>query len=368
MRLLFISDIESVHARRWASEMVHRGHKVTFLSVRPGELEGVKVLYYDPGDLPAPKWLKLIRHLWFILREWWLIRWGGFDIIHVHFLRADAIGWVATHHPRSVISVWGSDVRLVQEGGDPRRIGLRRRALEKAALVTATNQFLENRAKQLTPRIKRVEVVPFGVDLSRFNRSSWIPPSSNVVRFLSIKPRLLHTYGPDIAIRAMAKVVREFPNVRLTLVGSGETTYVQELKNLVHELNLEDHITFIEQVAFSEVPSIIAHTDVLVQSSRWESFGVVILEAAAMGVPAIATDVGGVSNLLVDGDTGLIIAPENSDALAVAMLKLAKDKELRQRLGENAYQLVISQYDFQKNVDCMETLYNELNKGRDLAC
>ena len=360
MRLLFISDIGSVHARRWASEMLRRGHEVTFLSVRPGELEGVKVLYRDTGDLPAPKWLKLIRHLWFIFREWWLIRWGGFNIIHVHYLRADAIAWVAAGHSRSVISVWGSDVRLVDEGGDPRRVGLRRRALEKAALVTATNQFLENRVRRLAPKVKRIEVVPFGVDLSRFNRSNWVPPSSDEVRFLSIKPRLLPTYGPDIAIRALATVVREFPNARLTLVGTGETSYVQELKNLVLELGLEEHIVFIEQVAFSEVPSIFAHTDVLVQSSRWESFGVVILEAAAMGVPAIATDVGGVSNLMTNGDTGLIIAPENSDALAAAMLKLAKDKECRLRLGENACRMVTSQYNFRKNADRMETLYHEL--------
>jgi glycosyltransferase involved in cell wall biosynthesis len=360
MRLLFISDVGSVHARRWASEMVHRGHDIVFLSVRPGELEGVKVLYCDPGDLPAPKWLKLTRHLWFIFREWWLIRWGGFDIVHVHYLRADAIAWVAAHHHRSVISVWGSDVRLVDEGGDPRRIGLRRRALEKAALVTATNQFLENRVRQLATKVKRVEIVPFGVDLLRFHRSNWVPPTSNEVRFLSIKPRLLPTYGPDIAIRALATVVREFPNARLTLVGSGESSYVEELKDLVKELSLEEHIVFIEQVAFSEVPSVFAHTDVLVQSSRWESFGVVILEAAAMGVPAIATDVGGVSNLLVDGETGLIIPPENSDALATAMLKLAKEKECRHRLGENAYRMVTSQYDFRKNADRMETLYHEL--------
>jgi len=368
MRLLFISDVGSVHARRWASEMVRRGHKVTFLSVRPGELESVKVLYRNPGDLPAPKWLRLLRHLWFIFREWWLIRWGGFDIVHVHYLRADAIGWVAARHPRSVISVWGSDVRLVEEGGDPRRIGIRRRALEKAALVTATNQFLENRVRQLAPKVKRVEIVPFGVDLSRFNRSSCVPPSSDEIRFLSIKPRLLSTYGPDIAIRALATVVREFPNARLTLVGSGESSYVQELKDLVKELGLHENITFIEQVAFSEVPSIFAHTDILVQSSRWESFGVVILEASAMGVPAIATDVGGVSNLLTNGDTGLIVPSENVEALATAMLDLATDKELRQRLGENAYRMVISKYDFQKNADRMETLYNELIKGKGLAC
>jgi glycosyltransferase involved in cell wall biosynthesis len=360
MRLFFINDIRSVHAQRWALEMVHRGHEVVFLSVRTGELEGVKVLYSDPGDLPAPKWLKLIRHLRFLFKEWWSIRWGGFDIVHVHYLRADATGWVASFHPRSVISVWGSDVRLVEEGGDPRRIGLRRRALEKVKLVTATNRFLEHRVRQLAPKVSRVEIIPFGVDLSHFDRSQWVPSSSDEVRFLSIKPRLIPTYGPDIAIRAMAKVVPEFPTARLTLVGSGESSYVEELKDLTRELGISDHITFTEPVPFVEVPSLFAHTDVLVQSSRWESFGVVILEAAAMGVPAIATDVGGVSDLLTNGDTGLIIPSENVDALAFAMLNLARDKDLRHRIGENAYHLVQSQYDFQKNADRMESLYHEL--------
>jgi glycosyltransferase involved in cell wall biosynthesis len=426
MRLLFISDVGSVHARRWASEMIRRGHEVVFLSVRPGELEGATVIYRDPGDLPAPKWLKLLRHLRFIIRECWYFWFGGFDVIHVHYLRADAIAWAASWHPRSVISVWGSDVRLVEEGGDPRHLGLRRRALEKAALVTATNQFLADRVRKLAPDAKRIEIIPFGVDLSCFDRSRWVPPRRGVqmnapdviaskakqsprahaqlnaleeVRFLSIKPRLLPTYGPDLAIRALAIVIRDFPSAKLTLVGSGDPAYKKELMDLAEELGISRRMVFLESVAHAEVPSLFAHTDVLVQSSRWESFGVVILEAAAMGVPAIATNVGGVSDIVVTGrrdvqfirlgglnapdviaseakqspfipvqpnapDTGVIVPAENVDALAEAMLILARDTEFRLRLGQNAYQMVISRYDFQKNADRMETLYREMVKGK----
>ena len=363
MRLLFVSDVNAVHSRRWASEMVHRGHEVAFLSVRPGDLDGVEVIDRDPGDLPAPKWLRTARHIRFL----WLLRrmisQGNFDIVHVHYLRADAIGLVASRHPRTVISVWGSDIRPVKDGGDPRRTQLRRRALERAALVTATNNFLADIVRGTAPSVARLEIVPFGVDLTRFDRTRWTPSSDGGIRFCLVKPRLMKLYGPDIAIRAFATVAKKSPKASLLLVGSGELSYVEELKTLAKDLRIDNQVIFREKVGYSDVPSIFENADVLLQPSRWESFGVVILEAAAVGVPAIGTDVGGVSELLVDAKAGLLVPPEDPEALADMMLRLAADEELRSRLGQNAYRMVRENYDFHSNADHMERLYMELVKG-----
>jgi glycosyltransferase involved in cell wall biosynthesis len=363
MRLLFVSDVNAVHSRRWASEMVRRGHDVVFLSVRPGDLDGVEVINRDPGDMPAPKWLRTIRYLRFL----WLLRsmitQGGYDIVHVHYLRADAIGLVASRHPRSVISVWGSDIRPVQDGGDPRRLQLRRRALERASLVTATNRFLADIVRNSTRHIKRLEIVPFGVDLRRFDRNRWSPAFDGGIRFCLVKPRLMELYGPDIAIRAFAVVAKKFPKASLLLVGSGEPAYITKLQALAKDQGVDKQVAFVERVEYSEMPSIFENADVLLQPSRWESFGVVILEAAAVGIPAIATDVGGVSELLVDAKAGLLVPSGDVNALAEMMLRLAADEELRRRLGQNAHQMVCEHYDFQINADQMERLYMDLVEG-----
>ena len=69
MRILYISDINAVHTQRWASAMLERGHEVVVLSVRSGALDGVKVIFCDPGDLPAPIWIRILRHIKFLLLD-----------------------------------------------------------------------------------------------------------------------------------------------------------------------------------------------------------------------------------------------------------------------------------------------------------
>src|SRR3989304_9527609 len=117
MRILFVSDVTSIHLRRWAEFMLSRNHNVTILSVRPGKLNGAKVFYLDPGDGKALYLFKWMRHFIFICFELLLILFGKYDIVHVHFLRADLTGLIAMLHKNGIISIWGSDARLPSEGG-----------------------------------------------------------------------------------------------------------------------------------------------------------------------------------------------------------------------------------------------------------
>lgn len=363
MRILFISDITSIHAIRWVRYLVVVGHDVTVLSVRAGKVKGARVIYQDPGDLPAPKCFRIFRHLLFICRLWWLVRMVRFDIVHVHFLRADMIGVIATLHPRSIITVWGSDVRPISEGGDPRRLPLKKKALEQAKLITAPTHFLEDRVRLLTANIKRVEIVPFGVDTDIFRKKDKPKSKTGETRFCYAKLKLASFYGPDIAIKAMEKVIKHCPGAKLALLGNGDSEDFEKLRKLVISLKLQNHIKFFGVVNSSDVARFLELNDVLLQPSRWESFGVVVLEAAAIGLPTIASCVGGITDIVIDDITGLTFPSEDVNALAEAMIRLALDPKLREQLGENAYELVGKLYNFKMHAERMEEFYREVISG-----
>ncbi|MDP8228474.1 MAG: glycosyltransferase family 4 protein [Candidatus Electryoneaceae bacterium] len=363
LRILFISNVNSAHARRWARFMTKLGHTIVFLSVQPGTLDDIEVIYRDPGD-HGPKWLKYLSHTQFILYERQLIATGGFDIVHVHFLRADMIGWVAMSHPRAIISVWGSDVRLPEDGGDPTRIGIKRKAIQRAALITVTNGFLEDQVRKLHPKVKRVEIVPFGVDNIFLNKGKRTIIDEIRIHFCFAKPRLLQLYGLDLLIKAFSRVVRRYPRSKLSIVGRGEPKYLKELHSLVEKAGIKKQVTFTGYLSTDELSAIFQRSDILVQPSRWESFGVVLLEAMAVDLPVIATNVGGVSELVINEVTGLLVPPDDLDALTESMLKLAGDKGLRQRLAQNGRSMASYVYNFDMHGERMETLYYELTDGK----
>jgi len=360
MRILYVSDITSVHTMRWVHYMVNRGHEVVVLSVRPGDVKGARVIYLDPGDNPAPKWLRIMRHLWFILNEWRMIKAGGFDIVHVHYLRADLTGLVATCHPNSIISVWGSDVRPISEGGDPRRIGSRRKALERTNVVTAANSFNETNVRKIAPSVKQVEIVPFGVDLSIFNPRGWHGGKPSEIVFCVPKLKLIPLYGQDIAVRALARVVKNFPGARLILTGEGEGDFLEKLKSLVRKFGLHKQVSFTGRLDHHALLKVFQQCDVILQPSRWDTFGVAILDAGAVNLPSISTAVGGVTDLVINGVTGLTVPPENVEALTQAMIRLAEDPELRIKLGQNARDLASNLYSFDMHAKRMEAIYRDL--------
>ncbi|NQU04500.1 MAG: glycosyltransferase family 4 protein [Calditrichaeota bacterium] len=364
MKILHITDITSVHAVRWIGDTIKRGHDVTVLSVSPGTLEGSRVIYLDPGDKPAPMWLRAFRYLIFLIKEWLLVKTGGFDIVHVHYLRADQIGYVATMHPRCLISVWGSDVRPVADGGDTRRVELRKKTLEAAARILAVNSFLEDIVRSFAPAVKKIEVVPFGIEMEKYNGKPYRSRGLNETWFCYAKLRLADYYGPDLAIKALSIVVEHCPGARLAMLGYGDTEYTEQLKSLINKHNLEKYIKFFGVLNSEDLISFIAQNDVLLQPSRWESFGVVVLEAAALSKPSIATRVGGVSEIVINGETGITVPSEDVEALAEAMIQLTENTELRRSYGENAREFVRGLYDFNMHAARVNDLYHEMLNGK----
>ena len=189
-------------------------------------------------------------------------------------------------------------------------------------------------------RHPRVEIIPSGVDIEKFAKPS--RPLPEIRRDLGLAEgdcivgyvgRLVELKGIDYMIRAMPAILAQVPHTRLLIVGDGE--FRPQLESLARELGVDEQTCFAG--ARADVPDMLAVMDVAVLPTICtEAMGRVLVEAAAAGKPVVATHLGGVEDVVRHNETGLIVAPEDADALADATITILTDAELASRLGETA--------------------------------
>jgi glycosyltransferase involved in cell wall biosynthesis len=133
-----------------------------------------------------------------------------------------------------------------------------------------------------------------------------------------------------------------------------------ELEKLADTLHVSEATTINGWLEPEDAQRIIRTSDIFVMPSFSESFGVAAAEASSYGLPVIASDVGGVPEIVRDGETGILIQPGDEAGLAEAIRRLAKDEKLRRSMGEAGRRLVAEKYDFEKCLDMMERIYRKI--------
>jgi len=183
--------------------------------------------------------------------------------------------------------------------------------------------------------------------------------SAPVLRLL-YAGRLSPAKGVHTAIAALAQLRQgraDFP-VQLSIVGSGSERYVTVLKHQANRLGVENAVQFWGQVPREDMPAILAKHDVLLLLSIWpEPLARMTQEAMASGLVVIGTPTGGTPEILVDGENGLMVEPEDPDALADKIRLLATDPTLRRNLAKAARQTVEEHFTFSRMVDEIETYF-----------
>ena len=167
----------------------------------------------------------------------------------------------------------------------------------------------------------------------------------------SFKPAKNHR----LLIEAFGEAVGKLPNLKLFLVGDGELR--PDIEKLVGEKSLGQNIRFLG--LRNDIPELLAACDVFILSSDYEGFGLVIAEAMAAGRPVIATAVGGVPELVEDGVTGLLVSPQDIQALSKAMVRLADDPSLRETMGKRGQKRALERFDINIIAKQYEKLYLE---------
>jgi glycosyltransferase involved in cell wall biosynthesis len=164
-------------------------------------------------------------------------------------------------------------------------------------------------------------------------------------------------------LRAFALVRRDRPTATLLLVGRGSLQ--PETEALVRELGLNEAVRFLG--VRDDVPAVMAAADAYVMSSAWEGMPMVLLEAAAAGLPIVATEVGGNREVILEGESGFLVPPRDENALAAAMLRLdALPEAERRAMGHRGQEHIRRHYGLARVADRWEELYREVlaRKGR----
>jgi phosphatidylinositol alpha-mannosyltransferase len=176
-------------------------------------------------------------------------------------------------------------------------------------------------------------IIPNGIDTHRFNNH--VPTIDNYIdgKFnILFVGRMEKRKGFDYLWKAYRLVKQEIPDCRLIAVGPG-TRLLNKYQKRINRAGLND-VIFAGYVPYGELPQYYKTADIVCfPNIGWESFGIVLLEAMSTGKPIVASAIDGFTSVLTDGVEGIAVPPRNVDKLAEAMLKLIKDKNLRQEMG-----------------------------------
>jgi len=165
--------------------------------------------------------------------------------------------------------------------------------------------------------------------------------------------RLHRQKGVIDLLRASPKILGAFPEVKIAVVGEGPQS--RSLRRKTQRLDLEGRFLFLGER--KDAAAVMSLFDIFVLPSLWEGLPFVLVEAAALGKPIVATAVDGVPEILEDKKTGLLVRPGDPSALAAAVIELLKDKDKARRLGESARTLVAPRFPVRRMIEQHQNLY-----------
>lgn len=206
----------------------------------------------------------------------------------------------------------------------------------------------------------RLKLIPRGVDLNIFEYKEPRMDLRNGGR-VGIIGRVTPIKGHTVFLKAMAKVVRVVPKIKIIIAGEvppGKKAYKKELDLLIRQLGLEPYIDFLGHV--DNVVELLHSLDLLVlATTTQEAFGRVLIEGGACGVPVVATNVGGVVDIIQEGVNGLLVSPNSHQELSEAIIKLLKDRNLAKEFSQRARGIVEKKFSLEKMVEDTLQVYKD---------
>jgi N-acetyl-alpha-D-glucosaminyl L-malate synthase BshA len=356
-----------VVATELGKHLAEHGHEVAFISyatpLRLTDLPpGVSFHEVDIVEYPLLKNFPYTLALASKMAE--VARAKHLQILHVHYAIPFAAAALLARQAvpelnlKVVTTLHGTDVTLV--GNNPSFKPVTAMTLEQSDAVTAVSRFLREETYNQFGCDKEIDVIYNFIDPNRHDRPvpPCIPPRDCPEQF-----NLMHisNFRP---VKRVADVVRVFARVRqeldarLILVGDGPDA--GSVIQLAGELGVSDYVTFTGVV--DGVAQLLQAANVLLLPSQTESFGLVALEAMASGVPVVASDVGGLPEVVEHGKTGFLAPVGDVDKMAEYTLRILADCTLCQTLSRQARERAISHFDYHKIVPQYESVYERVLK------
>jgi len=287
------------------------------------------------------------------------------DVIHNHMYRAElvgtraaiALGEIGLRRPYVVSTVHSSRVRAAED-----REQLRRLTPEMDRLIAVSRSIVaklgdEGRLDVGPP----VDLIYNGVDLQRYDHQEpcctlrdeyGMEPGSQIV---GVVARLEPEKGHPTLLEAWPAVLRAAPDAYLLVIGEGSQR--EALERRARDLRIAHRVVFTGRR--DDVPAVTAALDVAVLPSYREAQGLSILEALALARPVVASNVGGIPEMIEDGVTGLLVEPRDTDALAKAISRLLVDHPYADMLARQGHDMVHDRFCIELMVEAVEAIYEE---------
>lgn len=292
----------------------------------------------------------------------------NFEVIHYHGLGSlsllDVI-IIKVYRKKCVLSIWGSDiVKSFKDYAFFRKI-LYRFLVLLTNDVTAPSKFL---AKTTIENIgcrflRKLHIVPFGINERYFNQRV----TSNIRKELGNPKYIIGSikffrpyYGLHYLLKAAPIILKNFPDTIFLLVGymKQDKKWYNKLKELSKTLEIQEKVHFVNFVPHEEIARYLTAMDVFVMPSLREGFGVSAIEAMSVGIPVVASNVGGIPDIIKHKKNGLLVSPQNEFQIARAVVEIIKNPKTRETLIKNGVEFA-QNLTLEKVADKMISVYKK---------
>lgn len=279
---------------------------------------------------------------------------GKYDLVHCHGFQGGAVGRIAARMVGlpALVTIHNT----LQAGGITGHCALMAENVLRrhTAKWVAVSAFLRNYAwNVLKIPDERTEVIANGIELPPA-----LPPWS-AGPVVGIVARLIPSKGVDVFLRAVQLLRPEIPELKAVIIGQGPAE--GELKYMAHSLGLQNTVKFLGHC--QDVPSLLKEMTVFVLPTRSEGLGISILEAMAMGVPVVATAVGGVPELVKHQQTGMLVRVDEYGAIARAVRQILQNREQTEAMRRAAFEHIKAKYNAALMVERTLEVYRQVLHG-----
>lgn len=365
MRILLLADINSSHTQKWAIGLANNNVAVGIFSFNKAdsnflaENKNIQILFQPTEKPSATSFFDKLSYLKYLGRLKKEIKNFKPNILHAHYATSYGLLGALSNFKPFIISAWGTDVMQFPQSNFLNKAILKFN-FKRADVICATSKTIANYIHPISK--KTIEIIPFGIDLQKFKPNELNEKSNHNIVFSCIKS-LEKIYNIDLVIKAFSKLIidENSADFRLQIVGGGSEEC--NLKKLCNDLKISQLVTFTGKIPSSEIPFYCQKMDVLVNISAYESFGVSVIEAMACEKAVIASNVGGLAEIIKNEEDGLLVTVNNIEEVTAAMKKLAFDSNLRQKLGKNGRIKVENLYNWTENLNRMIEIYSHQIKS-----
>ncbi len=288
-----------------------------------------------------------------------LIKLENVDVIHTHMLQATIIGQLVAmlfRRGKRIVTRHYTDVEVVN-----RRIYyiLDKYVTQRCSDVIAVSNSVKRDLMFQGISESRISVVHNGIDLTGFDNAASqsadiLPKLKENTYIVGCVGSLMKRKGHDWLIKAFSLVLKHHENARLLIAGEGPE--YANLKNLTKQLRLENEVRLIG--FHGEIPKFLKEIDLFVQPSRSESFGISVLEAMAAEKCVIASNTGGIPEIVIDGQTGILVEPGNVKELANAISEVMSNPSKYKQFGHAGRNLVETKFNVANTVKGYQSAYS----------